>query len=77
MQAAGPSSEWTCDRQSHSSHDHVDLAYEQPNADLVICSCDMVLESIFGWRQIAGLCILSAEQFVPNSVRVFAVVSVQ
>ena len=48
-----------------------------PNAGLVICSCDMVLESIFGWRQIAGLCILSAEQFVPNSVRVFAVVSVQ
>ena len=48
-----------------------------PNAGLLICSCDMVLESIFGWRQIAGLCILSAEQFVPNSVRVFAVVSVQ
>ena len=48
-----------------------------PNAGLVICSCDMVLESIFGWRQIAGVCILSAEQFVPNSVRVFAVVSVQ
>ena len=48
-----------------------------PNAGLVICSCDMVLESIFGWRQIAGLCIISAEQFVPNSVRVFAVVSVQ
>ena len=37
----------------------------------------MVLESIFGWRQIAGLCILAAEQFVPNSVRVFVVVSVQ
>ena len=48
-----------------------------PNAGLVISSCDMVLESIFGWRQIAGLCIHSAEQFVPNSVRVFAVVSVQ
>ena len=48
-----------------------------PNAGLVICSCDMVLESIFGWRQIAGLRILAAEQFVPNSVRVFAVVSVQ
>ena len=48
-----------------------------PNAGLVMCSCDMVLESIFGWRQIAGLCILSAEQFVPNSVRVFAVVSLQ
>ena len=39
-----------------------------PNAGLVIFSCDMVLESIFGWRQIAGLCILAAEQFVPNSV---------
>ena len=48
-----------------------------PNAGLVICWCDMVLESIFGWRQIAGLCILSAEQFVPKSVRVFGVVSVQ
>ena len=62
-------------------HDHVDLAYElllpENCAGLVICSCDMVLQSIFGWRQIAGLCILSAEQFVPNSVRVFAVVSVQ
>ena len=81
MQAAGPSSEWICDRQSHPSHDHVDLAYELllPGncAGLVICSCDMVLESIFGWRQIAGLCIISAEQFVPNSVRVFVVVSVQ
>ena len=43
-----------------------------PNADLVICSCDMVPESIFGWRQIAGVCILAAEQFVPNSVRIFA-----
>ena len=43
-----------------------------PNAGLVICSCDMVLESMFGWWQIAGLCILAAEQFVPNSVRVFA-----
>ena len=30
MQAAGPSSEWICDRQSHPSHDHVDLAYELP-----------------------------------------------
>ena len=48
-----------------------------PNAGLVICSCDMALESIFGWRQIAGLCILSAEHFVQNSVRVFKVVSVQ
>ena len=43
-----------------------------PNAGLVICSCDMVIESIFGWRQIAGVCILAAEQFVPNSVRIFA-----
>ena len=42
-----------------------------PNAALVICSFDMVLESIFGW-QITGLCILAAEQFVPNTVRVFA-----
>ncbi len=42
-----------------------------PNAGLVICSCDMVLESIFGWRQIAGVCILAAEHFVPNSVRIF------
>ena len=48
-----------------------------PNADLVICSCDMVLESIFGWRQTAGVCIIPAEQFVANSVRVFDVVSVQ
>ena len=48
-----------------------------PIAGLVICSCDMVLENLFGWRHIAGLCILSAEQFVPNSVGVFAVVSVQ
>ena len=43
-----------------------------PNAGLVICSCDMVLESIFVWRQIAGVCILAAEQFVPNSVRILA-----
>ena len=48
-----------------------------PNAGLVICSCDTVLETIFGWRQIADLCILAAKQFLPNSVRVFAVVSVQ
>ena len=48
-----------------------------PNAGLLIRSCDMILESIVGWRQIAGLCILAAEQFVPISVRVFAVVSVQ
>ena len=47
------------------------------NAGLAICTCDMVLDSIFGWRQIAGLCILAAEPFVPNSVRVFTVVSVQ
>ncbi len=47
------------------------------NAGLVICSCDMVLVSICGWRQITGLCILAAEQFVLNSVRVFAAVSVQ
>ena len=43
-----------------------------PNAGLVICSCDMVPESIFGWRQIAGVCILAAEQFVPNSVCILA-----
>ena len=30
VQAAGPSSEWICDRQWHPSHDHVDLAYELP-----------------------------------------------
>ena len=30
VQAAGPSSEWICDRQSHPSHAHVDLAYELP-----------------------------------------------
>ena len=82
VQAAGPSSEWICDRQSHPSHDHVDLAFKLPLPGncakcLVICSCDNVLESIFDWRQISGLCIISAEQFVPNSVRVFAVVSVQ
>ena len=29
-QAAGPSSEWICDRQSHPSHGHVDLAYDLP-----------------------------------------------
>ena len=47
-----------------------------PNAGLVICSCDMVLESIFGWRQIAGLCIIAAEQFVPNSSPCFRTVSI-
>ena len=83
MQAAGTSSEWICDCQSHPSHDHVDLVYELPlpgncaKCRPGICSCDMILENIFDWRQIAGLCILSAEQFVPNSVRVFAVVSLQ
>ena len=46
-----------------------------PNAGLVICSGDMVLESIFGWRQIAGLCIIAAEQFVPNSSPCFRTVS--
>ena len=47
-----------------------------PNAGLVICSCDMVLESIFGWLQIAGLCIIAAEQFVPNSSPCFRTVSI-
>ena len=47
-----------------------------PNAGLVICSCDMVLESIVGWRQIAGLCIIAAEQFVPNSSPCFRTVSI-
>ena len=46
------------------------------NAGLVICSCDMVLESIVGWRQIAGLCIIAAEQFVPNSSPCFRTVSI-
>ena len=39
------------------------------------CEKPMKLET--SPKQIAGLCILSAEQFVPNSVRVFTVVSVQ
>ena len=47
-----------------------------PNAGLVICSGDMVLESIFGWRQIAGLCIIAAEQFVPNYSPCFRTVSI-
>ena len=83
MQAADPSNECICDRQSHPSHDHVDLVYELP-LPWNCAKCrhgnllgDVVLESIFGLRQIAGLCSLDAEQSVPDSVRVFAAVSVQ
>ena len=37
MQAAGPFNEWICDRQSHPSHNHVDLAYEVPSNEWI---CD-------------------------------------
>ena len=40
-----------------------------PNTGLVICSCDMVLE-FFGWRQIAGLCILAAKNSLYRTLSV-------
>ena len=83
VQAAGPSSEWICDRQSHPIHDHVDLAYELPlPGNCAKCRPGNLLVRHGTWEHLwlATNCSFVhsfCRTVVPYSVRVFAVVSVQ